>query len=144
MNKLNKKNDIIDIYSFGIFLNTHLFTYKNILSNNNIFGSIFYITLFNIITKYIFQYSILNIMSNKFWIKNFDNVAMPLLLNCAGNIVILNLYLPELYVDRSIIEFISLLLFNTFLSNNYPNEINTSRMFRYNSAIFYFLVYNLL
>ena len=83
-------------------------------------------------------------MSNKFWIKNFDNVAMPLLLNCAGNIVILNLYLPELYVDRSIIEFISLLLFNTFLSNNYPNEINTSKMFRYNSAIFYFLVYNLL
>ena len=144
MNKLNKKNDIIDIYSFGIFLNTHLFTYKNILSNNNIFGSVFYITLFNIIKKYMFQYSILNIMSNKFWIKNFDNVAMPLLLNCAGNIVILNLYLPELYVDRSIIEFISLLLFNTFLSNNYPNEINTSKMFRYNSAIFYFLVYNLL
>ena len=69
---------------------------------------------------------------------------MPLLLNSIGNIVILNVYIPELPINRVIIEFISLLLFNTFLSNNYPNENNTSKMFRFNSAIFYFLVYNLL
>ena len=141
---MNKKEDIIDIYSFGIFLNSHLFTYKSILNNTNLFGSVFYIFMFNLMTKYVFQYSILNLVASKYWTKNFDNIAMPLLLNSIGNIVILNVYIPELPINRVIIEFISLLLFNTFLSNNYPNENNTSKMFRFNSAIFYFLVYNLL
>lgn len=141
---MNKKEDIIEIYSFGIFLNSHLFTYKSILNNTNLFGSIFYIFMFNLMTKYVFQYSILNLIGSKYWTKNFDNIAMPLLLNSIGNMVILNVYIPELPINRVIIEFISLLLFNTFLSNNYPNENNTSKMFRFNSAIFYFLVYNLL
>ena len=47
MNKKSNKSDIIDIYSFGIFLNTHLFTYKYILANNNLFGSIFNIFIKN-------------------------------------------------------------------------------------------------
>lgn len=141
---MNKKEDIIEIYSFGIFLNSHLFTYKSILNNTNLFGSIFYIFMFNLMTKYVFQYSILNLIGSKYWTKNFDNIAMPLLLNSIGNMVTLNVYIPELPINRVIIEFISLLLFNTFLSNNYPNENNTSKMFRFNSAIFYFLVYNLL
>lgn len=141
---MNNKTDIIDIYSFGIFLNTHLFTYKYILSNNNIFGSIFYLFAFNLLCKYAFQYSILNVLSNKLWLKNFDSVAMPLLLNSVGNLVTLNIYMPELFVNRSIIELIILLVYNHFLKNNYPNEKDASRMFRFNSTIFYFLVYNLL
>lgn len=146
MNKLKnkEKDDVIDIYSFGIFLNTHLFTYKNILSNNSLFGSIFYIFGFNILTKYIFQYSILNVISNNLWSKNFDSVAMPLLLNSIGNLVILNTPIPNILMNRSFIELGALLFLNIFLSNNYPNEKNSSRMFRFNSTIFYFLVYNLL
>lgn len=141
---MDKKDDIIDIYSFGIFLNTHLFFYKNIFSNNNLFGSIFYSFLFNLLTKYSFQYSILNLIGSKYWTKNFNNVAMPLLLNSIGNIVILNIHLPELPINRIFVEFISLILFNTFLNNNYQNENKISRMFRFNSSIFYFLIYNLL
>ncbi len=141
---MNNKNDIIDIYSFGIFLNTHLFTYKYILSNSNIFGSIFYIFAFNLFCKVTFQYSILNIVGNKLWIKNFDNIAMPLLLNSIGNLVTLNMYLPKLFIDRSIIEVIILFVFNNFLKNNYPNENDASKMFRFNITIFYFLVYNLM
>lgn len=144
MNKLIKKNDTIDIYSFGIFLNSHLFTYKYILSNNNLFGSIFYFFIFNLLTKYTFQYSILNLIGSKYWTKNFDNIAMPLLLNSIGNIVMLNVYIPDVGINRSIIEIGSLLLFNTFLNNNYPNENKTSKMFRFNSTIFYFIIYNLL
>ena len=144
MSKLNKKEDVIDIYSFGIFLNTHLFSYKYILSNNNLFGSIFYLFTFNLITKYAFQYSILNIISNNLWSKNFDNVAMPLLLNSIGNLIILNLPIPNFIINRSFIEVLSLLFLNVFLSNNYPNEKHSSKMFRFNSTIFYFFVYNLL
>ena len=144
MNKLIKKNDTIDIYSFGIFLNSHLFTYKYIFSNNNLFGSIFYFFIFNLLTKYTFQYSILNLIGSKYWTKNFDNIAMPLLLNSIGNIVMLNVYIPDIGINRSLIEIVSLLLFNTFLNNNYPNENKTSKMFRFNSAIFYFIIYNLL
>jgi hypothetical protein len=141
---MNNKTDIIDIYSFGIFLNTHLFTYKYILSNNNIFSSIFYFFAFNLLCKYGFQYSILNVMSSKFWIKNFDSIAMPLLLNSVGNIVTLNIYMPQLFINRSIIELVILLMYNNFLKNNYPNEKDASKMFRFNSTIFYFLVYNLM
>ena len=144
MNKLNKKDDVIDIYSFGIFLNAHLFTYKSILSNYSVFGSIFYIFMFNIFTKYIFQYSILNVISNNTWSKNFDSIAMPLLLNSIGNLVILNAPIPNILINRSFIEVGLLLFLNVFLSNNYPNEKNSSRMFRFNSTIFYFFVYNLL
>lgn len=141
---MNNNTDIIDIYSFGIFLNTHLFTYKYILTNNNIFSSIFYFFGFNLLCKYGFQYSILNIMSNKIWVKNFDSVAMPLLLNSIGNLIILNMYIPRIFINRSLIELGILLLYNNFLKNNYPNEKNASKMFRFNSSIFYFLVYNLM
>ena len=144
MNKKSNKSDIIDIYSFGIFLNTHLFTYKYILANNNLFGSIFNIFIFNLFNKFIFQYSILTILGNKFWVSNFDDIAMPLLLNSIGNIVTLNIYIPNLFIHRIFIEFIILLLFNKFLKNNYPNENKASSLFRFNSTIFYFLVYNLL
>lgn len=145
-NKIDKndKNDIIDIYSFGIFLNTHLFTYKYILANNNLFGMIFNFFVFNLLSKFIFQYSILNVLGNKYWMKNFDDIAMPLLLNSIGNIVTLNIYIPNLFINRIFIEFTILLLFNKFLKNNYPNENNASKIFRFNSTIFYFLVYNLL
>jgi len=143
LNNIDNTN-VLNIYSFGIFLNAHLFTYKYILTNNNLFGSALYTVGFNILTKYIFQYSILNLINNNLWIKNFDNVAMPLLLNSIGNIIILNAPIPDIFLNRSFIEFGLLLFLNIFLSNNYPNEKQTSKMFRFNSTIFYFLIYNLL
>lgn len=141
---MDKKSDIIDIYSFGIFLNTHLFTYKYIFNNNNLFNSIFYFFAFNLFTKYTFQYSILKLVGNKFWIKNFDDIAMPLLLNSVGNLVTLNMYIPDIIINRTIIELAILIIFNIFLKNNYPNENQASKMFRFNSTMFYFLIYNFL
>ena len=141
---MDKKSDIIDIYSFGIFLNTHLFTYKYIFNNNNLFNFIFYFFAFNLFTKYTFQYSILKLVGNKFWIKNFDDIAMPLLLNSVGNLVTLNMYIPDIIINRTIIELAILIIFNIFLKNNYPNENQASKMFRFNSTMFYFLIYNFL
>ena len=141
---MDKKSDIIDIYSFGIFLNTHLFTYKYIFNNNNLFNSIFFFFAFNLFTKYTFQYSILKLVGNKFWIKNFDDIAMPLLLNSVGNLVTLNMYIHDIIINRTIIELLILIIFNIFLKNNYQNQNQASKMFRFNSTMFYFLIYNFL
>ena len=143
---MNEKEDLINVYSFGLFLNFHLFAYTYILLNCGFFESIFHFILFNFLIKYSFHYSIYELVVNKLWTSNFNNVCMPLLLNSVGNIIILNINIDkyELYIHKTAFEMIFLFLLNSYLTFYYPNELTCCKMFRFNSALFYFLVWNLI
>ena len=138
----NKKNELIHIYSFGLFLNFHIFFYKNIINHYNFYGCIFYFFLFNLFGKYILHYSIYELIYNKLWIKNLNDVALPLIFNSVGNIIILNLNFD--YINKTLFEILCLYFFNYYLTLYFPNELETCKMFRFNSALFYFLVWNLI
>ena len=138
---MNKKEDLINIYSFGLFLNIHLFIYKNIFFYNHFFGSIFYFFLFNLFTKYSLNYSCLEIVNNKLWKNNLNNVVMPLLLNSLGNIIILNVDYPIQYMNKNVMEFIILIVFNYYLTYYYKNEMECCKVFRFNSIIIYFFMH---
>ena len=138
---MNKKEDLITIYSFGLFLNIHLFIYKTIFFNHNFFSSIFYFFLFNLFTKYSLNYSCLEIVNNKLWKNNLNNVVMPLLLNSLGNIIILNVDYPIDYINKNIMEFIILVVFNYYLTYYYKNEMECCKIFRFNSIIIYFFMH---
>lgn len=137
---LVKKEDIIDVYSFGLFLNIHsqLTTYT--IKNNGIFNALFYLAIYNLITGIIFQYSSIQVLTHKFWIKNLHSVAMPLTLNSILNVVALQTQLPELYIHRQILECFMLLVSNYYINMNYPNEMECSKIFRFNITLFYFLL----
>ena len=142
---MNTKEDLVNIYSFGIFLNLHLFTYKYILFSFGFFESIFYFILFNFLISYGFNYSMYELLFNKLWTSNFNNACMPLLLNSVGNIIVLNVNINkyELFINKTIFDMIFLFLLNYYLSYYYPNELTCCKMFRFNSAIFYFFLWNL-
>ena len=143
---MNEKENLINIYSFGLFLNLHLFTYFYIIYHFGFFESIFNFILFNFLIKYSFHYSIYELIFNKLWTTNFNDVCMPLLLNSVGNIVILNINIDkyELFINKTLFEMIFLFLLNSYLTFYYPNELICCKMFRFNSALFYFLLWNLI
>ena len=139
-NQIQKKNDVLEIYSFGIFLNLHLQTYYYFFKYYSIFNQIIYICLFNLFTNVIFSYNFMHILTNKLWISQLHTVSMPLVCNSLSNIIILNMYIPNIIINKLLIELLLLLMANYFIQLNYPNEMETSKMFRYNITIFYFLI----
>jgi len=139
-NQLLKKEDVLEIYSFGIFLNLHIQLYYYFFNNYSFFNQIVYIVIFNFISNVTFRYHIFHLLTNKLWINNLHTISMPLLCNSLSNIVILNINMPNLIINKLFIELLLLLLSNYFIQLNYPNEIQTSKIFRYNITIFYFLV----
>ena len=82
----------------------------------------------------------MHILTNKLWISQLHTVSMPLLCNSLSNIIILNMYIPNIIINKLLIELLLLLMANYFIQLNYPNEMETSKMFRYNITIFYFLI----
>ena len=140
---MNKKDELIHIYSFGLFLNFHFFIYKNIINNHNFYGCIFYFFIFNLFGKYILNYSIYELIYNKIWTKNLNDAALPLVFNSFGNIIILNLNFDYI-INKTLFEILSLFFFNYYLSLYFPNEIEYCKMFRFNIALFYFIIYHLI
>ncbi len=135
-----KKEDIIDVYSFGLFLNLHsqLTTYT--FKNNTLFSGIFYFIISNLITGLLLRYSSIQVITHKFWLKNLHSVAMPLTINSISNVFALQTQLPDLMLNRHILEFIMLISSNYFINIHYPNEMECSKIFRFNITLFYFLL----
>lgn len=135
-----KKEDIIDVYSFGLFLNLHsqLTTYT--FKNNTLFSGIFYFIISNLITGLLLRYSSIQVITHKFWLKNLHSVAMPLTINSISNVFALQTQLPDLMFNRHILEFIMLISSNYFINIHYPNEMECSKIFRFNITLFYFLL----
>ena len=135
-----KKEDIIDVYSFGLFLNVHTQLTTYTFKNNGLFSAFFYLVLYNLLTGLIFRYSGVQVLTHKFWRKNLHSVAMPLVANSISNVVALQIQMPELIFNRHIVEFIMLLGSNYFINIHYPNEMECSKIFRFNITLFYFLL----
>ena len=138
MYNLIKKEDVIEVYSFGIFMNVHSQLIYYIFQHHSFFNGMFYFILTNIICNFTLKYSILQVLTHKFWTKNFNSISMPLLTNSISNVFALHLQIHELYISRYIIEFIILMGANYFINYNYPSEVECSKIFRFNITLFYF------
>jgi hypothetical protein len=133
-----KKEDIIDVYSFGLFLNIHTQLTNHTFKNNGIFNGIFYLIIYNLLMGMVLRYSSVQVLTHKFWRKNLHSVAMPLTMNSISNVLALQIQLPDLFINRHILEFIMLISSNYFINMHYPNEMECSKIFRFNITLFYF------
>lgn len=137
-----KNTDIIELYSYGIFLNLNLnlINYVMVNSNMNFFKGIIYILLFNLFTKFTFKYSFLNILFHNYWKNNLKTIAMPQLIYSSGLVLMNDVLLENKYINNTYCKVFSIIGLNYFLKSNYLNEINESIIFRYNYALLYFFL----
>ncbi len=144
---MHKKNtDIIELYSYGIFLNCHLNLLHFLFINKNItlYRSIIYLFCFNFLTKFTIKYTIIDIVFHKYWKYNLKTIAIPQLLNTCGMILINDFGSMNDYLNNYLIKFFLFIILNYFISINYNNELSYSITFRYNIALFYYFIYFLL
>lgn len=139
MSLLQKKNDIIEIYSFGIFLNLHIqFTYY-ILSNFSIFSSAFYLFIMNFITGFVCKFSLFQLIIHPFWFKEFYSISLPIFTNSILSLGIHHIPIPkDFFINRYVIEGIILFGMSRIMKSNFPKENDNSKIFRFNIMIFYF------
>tara|TARA_B100001175_G_C19427288_1_gene599282 strand:+ start:766 stop:1203 length:438 start_codon:yes stop_codon:yes gene_type:complete len=137
-----KNTDIIELYSYGIFLNLNLnfMNYVMLNSNINFFKGIIYIFLFNLFTKFVFKYSFLNILFHNYWKNNLKTIAMPQLIYSSGLVLMNDLLIDNKYINNVYSKALSIIGLNYFIKNNYINEVNDSIIFRYNFAFLYFFI----
>lgn len=137
-----KNTDIIELYSYGIFLNLNFNLINHIVlnSNINILKGIIYVFLINLLTRFIFKYSFLNIIFHNYWKNNLKTIAMPQIIYSSGIVLINDLLGENSYTNNIYIKLLSMIGLNYFIKSNYINEINESVIFRYNYSILYFLL----
>lgn len=137
-----KNTDIIELYSYGIFLNLNFNLINHIVlnSNINILKGIIYVFLINLFTRFVFKYSFLNIIFHNYWKNNLKTIAMPQIIYSSGIVLINDLLGENSYTNNIYIKLLSMIGLNYFIKSNYINEINESVIFRYNYSILYFLL----
>lgn len=137
-----KNTDIIELYSYGIFLNLNFNLINHIVlnSNINILKGIIYVFLINLFTRFVFKYSFLNIIFHNYWKNNLKTIAMPQIIYSGGIVLINDLLGENSYTNNIYIKLLSMIGLNYFIKSNYINEINESVIFRYNYSILYFLL----
>ena len=137
-----KSTDIVELYSYGIFLNLNLnlINYTILNSNINFFKGIIYIILINLFTKFAIKYSILDIIFHKYWKYNLKTIVMPNIIYSGSLIIMNDLMLEYEYLNNIYMKILITIGINYFIKNSYVNELEDSLIFRYNYSIIYFFV----
>jgi hypothetical protein len=134
--------DKFELYSFSIYLYFYAFFYMFIY-NNTFFNGLLINLMGNYLFNYLFNYNILSFIGHNYWKYNLNTIAMPQLITCSTNIIILN----HFYYFNNYNDFILILPFNYLLNYSikkmYKNEINYSKNLRF-VLIFLFLSYRIL
>ena len=137
-----KSTDIIELYSYCIFLNlnSNLINYTILNPNINFFKGMIYIILINLITKFSIKYSALDIIFHKYWKNNLKSIVMPQILYSCGLIIMNDVVKEYEYLNNIYIKILMTIGINYFIRNSYVNELYDSLIFRYNFSILYFLL----
>jgi hypothetical protein len=92
----------LELYSFLIYLYFYNYIYSYILTETifkiiliNIFG--------NLIMYYIFNNSIITLITHSYWRYNLNEIAIPQLINCLVNIYVTDNYM---YIPINILTFL--------------------------------------
>ena len=121
--------DKYELYSYIIYLYFYTFFYEYIFEQTflkgcfiNIFGNIIFYKLCN--------YNIFSLLVHKYWKNNLNTIAMPQLLSCITNTLIIK-------NDLMISPYISYIATYYIIKNMYPMEILESKQIRFTvSTIF--------
>ena len=137
-----KSTDIIELYSYCIFLNlnSNLINYTILNPNINFFKGMIYIILINLITKFSIKYSALDIIFHKYWKNNLKSIVMPQILYSGGLIIMNDVVKEYEYLNNIYIKILMTIGINYFIRNSYVNELYDSLIFRYNYSIIYFFM----
>lgn len=137
-----KSTDIIELYSYCIFLNlnSNLINYTILNPNINFFKGMIYIILINLITKFSIKYSALDIIFHKYWKNNLKSIVMPQIIYSGGLIIMNDVVKEYEYLNNIYIKILMTIGINYFIRNSYVNELYDSLIFRYNYSIIYFFM----
>lgn len=141
MSSMTSQNtDIIELYSFGIFLNVHVNFYNFILNNQqSFFKSIIYIFLGNLLFSFLFKFNIIDVLFHKYWKYQLRTIALPQLINSCGTVVIKDIILSNHRFNNFSLKMMLLGGLHIFLLKYCHQEIRRSKILRYNYYLFYYL-----
>jgi hypothetical protein len=135
---MNNKIDKYEFYSFCLEMYILVFFYLFISELS--FIKLFIINLLgNLLFYYTLNFNIIKFLTHSYWRNKLHEIAMPQLLTCFSNLLILNNF--KLLNNYVYITFPSNILLNYFISKIYKNEIRESINLRI--ILFIFLnIYN--
>lgn len=141
MSSMTSQNtDIIELYSFGIFLNIHVNFYNFILNHQqSFFKSIIYIFLGNLLFSFLFKFNLIDILFHKYWKYQLRSIALPQLINSFGTVVIKDITLSNYNFNNFSLKMMLLGGLHIFLLKYCHQEIRRSKILRYNYYLFYYL-----
>ena len=141
MSSMTSQNtDIIELYSFGIFLNIHVNFYNFILNHQqSFFKSIIYIFLGNLLFSFLFKFNAIDILFHKYWKHQMRSIALPQLINSFGTVVIKDITLSNHNFNNFSLKIMLLGGLHIFLLKYCHQETRRSKILRYNYYLFYYL-----
>ena len=141
MSSMTSQNtDIIELYSFGIFLNIHVNFYNFILNHQqSFFKSIIYIFFGNLLFSFLFKFNAIDILFHKYWKHQLRSIALPQLLNSFGTVVIKDITLSHQNFNNLSLKMMLLGGLHIFLLKYCHQETRRSKILRYNYYLFYYL-----
>lgn len=141
MSSMTSQNtDIIELYSFGIFLNIHVNFYNFILNHQqSFFKSIIYIFFGNLLFSFLFKFNVIDILFHKYWKHQLRSIALPQLINSFGTVVIKDITLSNHNFNNFSLKMMLLGGLHIFLLKYCHQETRRSKILRYNYYLFYYL-----
>jgi len=141
MSSMTSQNtDIIELYSFGIFLNIHVNFYNFILNHQqSFFKSIIYIFFGNLLFSFLFKFNAIDILFHKYWKHQLRSIALPQLINSFGTVVIKDITLSHQNFNNLSLKMMLLGGLHIFLLKYCHQETRRSKILRYNYYLFYYL-----
>ena len=133
------KTDILELYSFAIYLHFYSFFYLFIFKQSFL-EMIFINILSNLGFYYLFNYNIINFIKHDYWKKRMLDIALPQTISTMSNIMIYTRL--EIIGNNYDYTFIlpSNLLIYYIIKKFFKNEINESKNLRYMQTLLFFFI----
>lgn len=139
---MSSNTDIIESYSFCIFLNIHFNFYNYLLNTNlNIFKCILFAFLGNAFFSFTFKFNLIDLIFHKYWKNNFKTIAFPQLINSCGTILIHDVSITTEYFNNFIMKCLCLFILNYSINKYCILELRRSKILRLNYYLLYFILW---
>ena len=137
----SKSTDILELYSFGIFLNVHI-NFCNFILNNQqtIFKNCIYIFMGNLLFSFLFKFNFIDLIFHKYWKNQFKTIAFPQLINSFGTVIIKDITISNHKLNNFSLKFMLLSILHIFILKYCCQETKRSKILRYNYYLFYYIL----